>query len=162
MIKFKRFIAPLIICAVILMAIGAFYYKFQTKNTNPEQFIQDKAALLRLIQNSSEIHQLWNAGEESREWGLIKTECLKFLGNEKKFDESLLRCNPILLQCHALFTKNLNYKFVNYEEFDSSLYRYLTKSNSSYGRLREAGVTVTLEDNLTKLRLDIFLADQCQ
>lgn len=160
--KFKRFIAPLIICAVILMAIGAFYYKFQTKNANPEQFIQDKAALLRLIQNSSEIHQLWNAGEESREWGLIKTECLKFLGSEKKFDESLLRCNPILLQCHALFTKNLNYKFVNYEEFDNSPYRYLTKSNSSYGRLREAGVSVTLEDNLTKLRLDIFLADQCQ
>lgn len=160
--KFKRFIAPVFVCAVILMAIGAFIYKFQTENANPEQFIQEKAALLRLIQNSSEIHQVWNAGEESREWSLIKTECLKFLGIEQKFDESLLRCSPILLQCHALFTKNLNYKLVNYEEFDNSPYRYLTKSNSSYGRLREAGVNVTLEDNLTKLRLDIFLADQCQ
>ena len=108
--KFKRFIAPVFVCAVLLMVFGAFFYKFQTENANPEQFIQEKAGLLRLIQNSSEIHQLWNAGEESREWGLIKTECLKFLGNEQPFDESLLRCNPILLQCHALFSKNLNYK----------------------------------------------------
>ncbi|MBC7714574.1 MAG: hypothetical protein H7177_14605 [Rhizobacter sp.] len=160
--KFKRFIVPVFVVAAILVAGGALFYKIQKQNDNPEQFIQDKAAFLRLIQNSSEIHRLWNQGEESREWSLIKTECLKHLGASQKFDESLLRCNPILLQCHALFSKNLNYKLVNFEEYDNAPYRYMTKSNSAYSGLREAGVSVILEDNVTKKRLDIFLADQCQ
>jgi hypothetical protein len=93
----------------------------------------------------------------------MKGECLKYLGVSQRFDESLLRCNPVLIQCHALFSKNLNYKFINYEEFNNSPpYRYFTKSNTSYQGLREAGITVTLEDVLTRKRLDIFLADQCQ
>ncbi len=160
--NFKRFIVQVSVCAVILGAGGALFYKIQKESVNPEQFIQEKAALVRLIQNSSEIHRLWNEGEESREWGLIKSQCLKFLDIDQKFDESLLRCSPVLLQCHALFSKNLNYKLVSYEEFDNLPYRYLTKSNSSYGGMREAGVAITLEDNLTKKRLDVFLADQCQ
>ena len=160
--NFKRFIVQVTVCAVILGAGASFFYKMQKESGNPEQFIQEKAGLTRLIQNSSEIQRLWNEGEESREWSLIKTQCLKFLGTDQKFDESLLRCNPILLRCHALFSKNLNYKLVNFEEFDNLPYRYITKSNSSYGGLREAGVAVTLEDNRTKKRLDIFLADQCQ
>ena len=160
--NFKRFIVPLLVCAGIILVGGAVFYKFQKENANPEQFIQEKAALNRLIQNSSEIHRLWSEGEESREWGLIKSDCLKYLETDQKFDESLLRCNPLLLQCHALFSKKLNYKFISFEEFDNSPYRYLTKSNTSYGGLRESGVAITIEDNLTKKRIDVFLADQCQ
>jgi hypothetical protein len=160
--NFKRFIVPVFVVAVIFLAISAIFWKFRRTPTNPEHFIQEKAGLQRLIQNSSEIHRLWNEGEESREWSLMKTECLKYLGTSQKFDESLLRCNPILLQCHALFTKNLNYKFIRYEEFDDAPYRYMTKSNSSYGGIRESGVAITIEDNQTKKHLDIFLADSCQ
>jgi hypothetical protein len=160
--NFKRFIVPVLVCAAILAGLGIYFYKLRKGVSNPDQFIQAKAGILRLIQNSSEIHRLWNEGEESREWSLMKAECLKFLGTSQKFDESLLRCNPILLQCHARFSKNLNYKILNYEEFDNSYYRYLTRSNSSYRGLRETGVAMTIEDNLTKKRLDIFLADQCQ
>ena len=158
---FKRFIVQVTVCAVILGAGAVFFYKMQKESINPEQFIREKEGLTRLIQNSSEIHKLWNEGEESKEWGLIKTQCLKYLGIEQKFDESLLRCNSILLQCHALFSKKKNYKLISFEEFDNLPYRYMTKSNSSYGGISEAGVAVTIEDNLTKKRLDIFLADQC-
>ena len=132
------------------------------KSDKPDYFVQEKAGLNRLIQNSSEIHRMWIEGEESREWSLMKADCLKYLEVNQKFDESLLRCNPILLQCHALFSKNLNYKIVNLEEVKNLPYRYLTKSNSSYGGLREVGVAMTIEDPATKRKLDIFLEDQCQ
>ena len=132
------------------------------KSDKPDYFVQEKAGLNRLIQNSSEIHRMWIEGEESREWSLMKADCLKYLEVNQKFDESLLRCNPILLQCHALFSKNLNYKIINLEEVKNLPYRYLTKSNSSYGGLREVGVAMTIEDPATKRKLDIFLEDQCQ
>lgn len=132
------------------------------KSDKPDYFVQEKAGLNRLIQNSSEIHRMWIEGEESREWSLMKADCLKYLEVSQKFDESLLRCNPILLQCHALFSKNLNYKIINLEEVKNLPYRYLTKSNSSYGGLREVGVAMTIEDPATKRKLDIFLEDQCQ
>lgn len=134
----------------------------QRISLKPDQIIQDKAALSRLIQNSSEIHKLWLEGEESREWSLIKANCLKHLNITQKFDESLLRCNPLLLQCHAMFSKNLNYKLVEFPEVDKSHYRYMTKVNSSYNGLRESGVALTLEDKQTKKRLDIYLTDQCR
>ena len=160
--NYKRFIVPVLVCAGILAATGAFFYRKKTLVNNPDHFIQEKAALVRLIQNSSEIHRVWTEGEESREWSLIKSECLKHLGVTNPFDESLLRCNPLILQCHALFSKNLTYRLVGLEEFSNLPYRYLTKSNSSYRKLREVGVAVTLEDIESKKKLDIFLEDQCQ
>jgi hypothetical protein len=161
--NYKRFIVPVLVCAVLFAGAGiAFFYKGRTEASKPDQFVQEKASFMRLFQNSSEIHRLWTEGEESREWSLIKSACLKHLGITTKFDESLLRCSPLLLQCHAMFSKNLNYKFVNFEEFDNSSYRYMTKSNTSYTGLRDPGATVTIEDLQTKKRMDIFLADQCQ
>jgi hypothetical protein len=160
--NYKRFIVKVVVCAVIFGAGIAIFLMREAKNKKPDHFIQEKEALNRLIQNSSEIHKLWLEGEESREWSLIKNNCLKHLNITQKFDESLLRCNPILIQCHALFSKNLNYKLVDVEEQDNTLYRYMTKSNSSYEGLREGGIAVTLEDLQTKKRLEIFLADQCQ
>jgi hypothetical protein len=159
--NYKRFIAPVLLCAVV---IGIGFAIFLNKNAitqKPDQFVQEKIGLKRLIQNSSEIHKLWIEGEESREWSLIKARCLKYLNITQKFDESLLRCNPVLLQCHALFSKNLNYKLVEFEEVDNMPYRSMTKTNSSYSGIRETGVSVTIEDIQSKKRLDIFLADQC-
>lgn len=159
--NYKRFIVPVLVCAGIFALAGIFFYREQKESNNPDRFVQEKAALSRLIQNSSEIHRIWIEGEESREWSLIKTECLKYLGVTEKFDESLLRCNPILLQCHARFSKNLSYRLVGLEEFNQLPYRYLTKSNSSYRKLREVGAAVTVFDLESKKRLDIFLEDQC-
>jgi hypothetical protein len=160
--NYKRFIVPVLVCAVLFIGAGiTFFYKNRLKTSKPDQFVQERASFMRLFQNSSEIQRVWTEGEESREWSLIKTVCLKHLGITAKFDESLLRCNSILLQCHALFSKNLNYKFVNFEEFENSSYRYMTRSNTSYKGLRDPGVTVTIEDQQTKKRMDIFLADQC-
>lgn len=160
--NFKRFIVQVTLCAVFLGALGGyFYFQRPIKSDKPDYFVQQKAGLNRLIKNSSEIHRLWIEGEESREWSLIKSECLKYLEASQKFDESLLRCNPILLQCHARFSKNLPYRIVPFEEAGGLPYRYLTKSNSSYGGLREVGVVMVIEDSETKKRLDIFLEDQC-
>jgi hypothetical protein len=160
--NYKRFIVKVVVCAVL---IGAGFVIFQLKSTKtkkPDHFIQDKEGINRLIQNSSEIQKLWVQGEDAREWSLIKENCLKHFKITQKFDEALLRCSPILLQCHALFSKNLSYKLIGPDEQDELPYRYMTKSNSSYAGLREAGVALTIEDNKTKKRLDIFLADQCQ
>lgn len=160
--QFKRFIAPLLICAVILGAGAWYFLSTRKESTNPDRFVQQKSALLRLIQNSSEIHRLWNEGEESREWSLIKAACLKHLGVTAAFDESLLRCQPLLLQCHALFSKNLNYKILKNDLHEGLFYKYMTKASSAYSGLREAGTAITIEDKQTKRTLDIFLADQCQ
>ena len=159
--NFKRFIVPLALCAVLIGLGGLYFYKFRKISANSDRFIQDKQAYLRLIQNSSEIHKLWEAGEESREWSLIKGDCLKSLEISQKFDESLLRCSPKLIECHAKFSKNLSYKILKFEEFDNSSYRAMTKSNSSYLGLRETGIALTIEDNQTKKTMDIFLTDQC-
>lgn len=160
--NFKRFIVPVALCAVLIGAGVAFFYKKGPKIQKPDQFVQEKEGLNRLIQNSSEIHRMWIEGEESREWSLMKADCLKLLGVTKSFDESLLRCNPVLLQCFSKFAKNQTFRLVNLEEVGGLPYRSLTKSNSSYGGLREVGVAVTLEDLKTKKRLDIFLEEQCQ
>ncbi|MBY0415056.1 MAG: hypothetical protein K2Q18_12875, partial [Bdellovibrionales bacterium] len=139
---------------------AVFFMKRQDLK-KPDHFVQEKAGLNRLIQNSSEIHKLWLAGEESREWGLIKDACLKHLNISQTFDESLLRCNPLLLQCHALFSKNLTYRIVPFEEFDNSPYRYVTKANASFEGIQGSGIAVTIEDKQTKKRMDMFLSDQC-
>ena len=159
--NYKRFIVPVLLCAVVLVTGGFYFYHNQEKLSNPERFVQEKAAYLRLIQDSSEIHSLWEAGEESREWSLIKLNCLKKYGITQKFDKSLLRCNPLLLQCHAEFSKNLSYKILNVDGYYNSFYRIMTKSNSSYQGLRVNGVALTIEDIQSGNKIDLFLTDQC-
>src|SRR5574344_504687 len=53
----------------------------------------------------------WIDGEDSREWHLVKNQCLANFNIDKKFDESLLRCNPMLIDCFSQFSKNKNYSF---------------------------------------------------
>ncbi|MDD4973252.1 MAG: hypothetical protein PHY93_02825 [Bacteriovorax sp.] len=137
----------------------------QNPAAKTDQFVQDKEAIDRLLQNSSEIHRIWNEGEDSREWNLVKQECLKHFNITSSFDESLLRCNPILLECNYLFNPKLNYHFVKHEmgnDKNKKLYRYLTKSNTNHVGLEQSGYLFTLEDKLGHKRLDLFLADQCQ
>ena len=164
--EFKRFNVSILImsiCAVLLLGRGFAYLKKQNSAAMTEQFVREKEALQRLLENSSEIHRIWNEGEDSREWGLVKKECLKHFGITTAFDESFLRCNPMLLQCNYLFNKKLNYKFVKPENGnDQKSYRYLTKSNSSHQGIGQSGYLFTLEDKLSHKQLSILLTDQCQ
>ena len=151
----------MLVCALI----GASYLYFYSHNSSfsgkAEHFIQEKAALNRLIENSSEIRRIWKEGEESREWSLMGQACKNQFKLTKKFDESLLRCNPFLIQCHALFSKNLNYSILNIEEAGNLPYRYLTRSNSSYFGLKETGIALTLLDKKSLKKIDLFLEDNC-
>lgn len=159
--NYKRFILIMLFCAVTFVISFSFFMDFSPISGKSDQFVQDKQALKRLLQNSSEIHRIWKAGEESREWSLISEECKKELRITKNFDESLLRCSPLLLQCHNLFSKNLDYSLVTFEESGNLPFRYLTKSNSSYQGLREVGLAITLVDKKSLKKLDIFLEDNC-
>lgn len=165
--EFKRYIVPLLtmsLCAVLLFLGWFFYQNNQIKGPKTDQFVQEKAALSRLLQNSSEIHRIWNEGEDSREWLRVKKDCLNYYKIKDSFDESLLRCNPMLLQCFAQFVPKLNFHFVRPEsnQRNQKLYRYLTKSNSAHVGMDSAGYFFTMEDNVSHKRLDLFLADQCQ
>lgn len=164
---FKRYILLAItvfICAVLVAVFWFFNQKSTNSQPMTDQFVQDKAALERLIQNSSEIHRIWNEGEDSREWNIVKSDCLKHFKITTPFDESLLRCNPIVLQCNQLFNSKINYRFVTPEGDDSSnpkVYRYLTKSNSSHLGMSAPGFLFTIEDKISRKHLNIFLNDQC-
>lgn len=161
---FKRYAAPLLsvsICAVLLIGGWLLWQKGELPNPKTDKFVQDREALGRLLQNSSEIHRIWNEGEDSREWGLVKENCLNYYKIVSPFDESLLRCNPMLLQCHLLFNKKLNYHFAKPQSDNKKFYRYLTKSNSGHVGLTSTGYLFTIEDNVGHKRLDLFLADRC-
>jgi hypothetical protein len=161
----KALILTLSFCAVLLLGLGFLYLKKNISPIKTDQFVQDIEALNRLLQNSSEIHRIWNEGEDSREWNSVKEACLKHYKITSTFDESLLRCNPMLLQCNSFFNKKLNYRFVKPDSNDKNsekLYRYLTKSNTAHLGLKSPGYLFTIEDNLSHQRLNLFLADQCQ
>lgn len=161
---FKRYIVPLLtvsVCAVLLVGGWLLWQKKQLMNPKADQFVQEKEALLRLLKNSSEIHTLWNDGEDSRIWPLIKKECLANNKISASFDESLLRCNPMLLECYAQLTKKLNFHFVKPDGNSKKLYRYMTKTNSSHVGLLGPGYLFTIEDEKSHKQLNLFLADQC-
>lgn len=163
--EFKRYIVlslSVSICAVLLIGGWFLWQKSEFNGAKADQFVQDKEALARLLQNSSEIHRIWNEGEDAREWNSLKSECLKYYKKTSAFDESLLRCNPMLLQCYGLFTKNLNFHFVKPENNNEKRYRYVTKSNFSHVKLGSPGYLFQLEDNLSHKKLDILLSDNCQ
>ena len=149
------------LCAVLLIAGWFLYPKLEFLNTKDEQFDQEKAALNRLLQNASEIHRIWKEGEDSHEWTSFKADCLKYYKLNLPFDESLLRCNPMLLQCHALFNKKMNYHFVKPEGKNNKLYKFVTKSNLSHIGIPSSGYLYKIEDNQSRKQLDFILNDQC-
>lgn len=165
--NFKRRFAiflRLSICAALLIG-GYFLYQNRTSfSTNPERFIQEREGMERLLLNSAEIHRIWEEGEESREWNLIREKCLKYYNIISPFDESLMRCNPAILQCYSLFSTRLNFYFIKPEINDQKnkkLYRYISKSNSAHIGIQEPGYLFTIEDKISHKRLNLLLGDQC-
>ena len=152
---FKRFIAVVLFCAVV---IGGAYAIMRVMPDDSTQMTIKKEGLLRLVKNSAEIQIVWFEGEESREWLAAKDLCLKKWKIDKSFDESLLRCSPQILQCVYDIKKQKDFTFIP-DAKTSQIYRYLTRSNVSHNNLKPSGVVLTLEDNHSKEQLDIFLSD---
>lgn len=99
---FKSRFILVAIFVLILSGLGVYFYP---KEKKPDQSIRDNSDLSDLIKKSSEIQRQWWEGEDSEAWGEIKEQCLSFYGINEKFDESLIRCNPMLLKCMNLFSK---------------------------------------------------------
>lgn len=100
--NFKRRFILIGIFALVFLLITVFWPKSVTK---PERFVQDIDQLTKLVKKSSEIHRVWWEGEDSPVWSEVKYQCLKYYDIKTKFDESLMRCNPMLLKCINLFSK---------------------------------------------------------
>lgn len=163
--KFKRrplIILSLSICAVLIIALWFFYQKTPGMDLKAERFVQEKAAFERLIQNSSEIHRLWTEGEDSREWNSWKKECLQLKNINSSFDESLLRCNPMLIECLDSLKKKSDYRFLKHGEKEDKIYRYVTRSNSAHIKVSNPGYLFTLQDIQSGKKLDILLEDNCR
>ncbi len=165
--NFKRFFLSIFILS--LCAVSFFFLWKNLKiqwidKPKTEQFIQERQGLERLLKNSSEIHRIWQDGEDSREWVQLKKECLNYFKINTIFDESLLRCHPMILQCIDKFYKKLDFHFVSpigERSSQEKIYRYLTKSNTVHQQLPASGYLFTIEDNQTSQKLNLFLSDSC-
>lgn len=160
--NFKRIFILLLLFAGVLLAIFLFMEREEVSLHKADQFVQEKNALNRLLANASQLQRDWIDGEDSREWHLVKNQCLANFNIDKKFDESLLRCNPMLIDCFSQFSKNKNYSFVKYDEVGGSPYRFLTHSITAYRDLKEFGYSVKIEDQETKKQLEFLLESNCQ
>lgn len=163
--EFKRNLKPLIILSICAVFIGGIWF-FRDKMTiffhYPDRNVQEQTGLDKLLAKSSEIHRLWIEGEESREWKSFGKECLDYLKITSAFDESLLRCNPILLQCLNQFEKKKGFRFLPPpgNEASQKIYRYLTKANSNF-LIPHSGYLFTIEEVATQRKLNLLLSDQC-
>ena len=126
----------------IIALLGFATYFLKTPPKDPEHFVRKRAGLLKLITASKEVARIWSEGEDSREWALVKYQCLKKYNISNSFDESLLRCHPLLMECvqqflpkAPLYIKHFTYQYPSYL-FD-------------------------LEDPETKEKLTIALSDNC-
>ena len=137
---------------IVIVAYMATY--FMPKVSKSDKNIQEISDLEELLQNSSEIHRVWWEGEDSKEWGEVKENCLKKWNIKSDFDESLMRCNPKLIQCVSEFSKNKKLKIEN----DPVL---VGKSNSTIINLDEGGYLFTIKHSKTGRMINFILKNFC-
>lgn len=128
--NFKRRFILIGIFALVFLLILVIWPKSTSK---PERFVQDSDQLTELVKKSSEIQRIWWEGEDSIHWNEVKDQCFNHYGIKTKFDESLMRCNPMLLKCVSLYSK----KFQNSIDDNITLVKggYFVKilgANNSY------------------------------
>jgi hypothetical protein len=126
----------------IIALFGLILWSLRGKKDNSEYFVRKKAGLLRLITAGKELNRLWIEGEDSREWSIVKKACLKKYEITNSFDESLLGCHPMIIDCADQFLPKKNYSIIK------STYQYPT-------------YLFTLEDTESKEKLNITLKDNC-
>jgi len=106
-----------------------------------------------LFQNSSEIHRLWTDGPSSDEWKSVKQQCLNDLKIEDQFNENLLKCNPVLIECIEKFHKK---KFGLIRDENGLLAKFISKSSFSNGK---SGYVYQVTDGIS--RQEILLENNC-
>jgi formylglycine-generating enzyme required for sulfatase activity len=157
--KFKsRFIFILGLGALIVSMILILRLK-EDFSSKPEQSIQEKMALDRLLKNSSEIQRIWWEGEDSSEWKINRELCLKKWKVKNVFDESLVRCNPMLIECIQEFDQKKKFKLAKIS--NEKYFEYISKTNVDSVFVKQNGYHFKLEDQETKKTLDILLESNC-
>lgn len=154
---FKRIIAGVAFCAVVFTV---WLMVREVKTDDNAQMMAKRHSLLKLLANSAEIQKAWREGEDSRLWLKHRDQCLQDWNIKKSFDESLLRCSPMLIECIAKY--NDRELMLKKDVRSGKWYRYLTKSNVSHAGLKSSGISLQLQHPETKEELSIFLEDNCQ
>lgn len=163
MSKFKRFFWPLIICSLMLFIGAVVYYQLKSSSKKPEQINQEISQKEYLLKELEFVSRLWEEGEDSREWLIVREKCLKKLKITENFDERLLRCNPLILECIGTFSKNLPVKFLSVNPENNGMYRYLSKANSAVTDLRNSGYWFRVAHPQNEsMYLDVVLEDKCR
>jgi hypothetical protein len=127
---------------VTLSLFVAIFFLRKTQWDNPEYFVRKKTILLNLTKSAQELHRIWFDGEDSREWGKVRNQCLQKYGITDGFDESMLRCHPLLLECVNQFLDKKPFKIVN------TTFQY-------------PNYIFTLSDNSDTEKIDVALTDTC-
>ncbi len=153
MAKFKRRHISFGITFLIILSSLIWWTNTVVNKKILDQTTQVKRDLEKIIQNSSEIHRLWMDGANSKEWKLVKNQCLDFYKIDYKFDEKILRCNPIFIDCIERFSKN---KFGLSRNEEDALYKFISKSNS---KLEVSGYLFTVSDG--KNTQEVVLENRC-
>jgi hypothetical protein len=105
------------------------------------------------VRQSSEIHRIWWEGEESVEWPIVKEQCLKKYYINEAFDESLLRCNPLLIFCVDEFYKKKKFNLNKRETV------FLSRVNSNLIGIDQGGYHFQLSNH--KNKLNVLLKENC-
>lgn len=151
----RRLVFLFIILTVLLVALYFYLLKIE-KADQKNQKISDPSA--EFIKQSSEIHRIWEEGEDSSEWKDIKTQCLKKFQITEHFDETFLRCNPMLISCIDEFSKNKSFHLKDAQH----PFKYINKENSNYLAIDEGGFLFELLDLKTNQTMHLLLKKNCQ
>jgi hypothetical protein len=141
--KFKSIFFIVLLCLLLVV----IYLRKKTSD-NSDQYGRRLVGLQRLLSNAKTIHRIWNEGEDSREWGMVRKQCLKKFGITEAFDESLLRCHPFLIACVDEFLSKNPVKIKN-SSYNYPAYIYTLVDQESHEQLK-----VSLSDQCHELYLE--------
>jgi hypothetical protein len=142
-----------------IVGLGIKYFRNREDLNNSDQIERDNEAILKLLKNSSEIQRVWFEGEESKEWKRVRDKCYKKFNWKNNFDESLLRCNPRLIECIDEFDRHPPFNLKKIKNDQRS--EYISKSLTSFKNLKSNGFHFKLLNLKSKMTLDVLLSDTC-
>lgn len=158
-LKKKTFIWMSLFIFLTVLVCYFFYFFKNEEEVKSSGFVSNN-----LEEYARDLQKIWYDGEDSKEWNLISQKCLKYFGIKNNFDSTLLRCNPMLIECHALFSKNLNYQVLKQKNNfnNEKFYKYITKSNFSHYGIEDKSILISIKDLKSKESLRFSLEDNCR